>query len=70
MKDACLTNAGSAALPLAEISTDAFIAETERRRLGEALDSYGYDEAARGVYGASYPEWKERYQTKAMENQL
>ncbi|KAL9191174.1 hypothetical protein ACHAXT_000880 [Thalassiosira profunda] len=36
----------------------------------EALDAFGYDEAARLVYGETYPEWKERHQTKASEDQL
>ena len=58
----CSDDAGDVAL--------AFAAETERRHMGEALDSYGYDEAARGVYGTSYPEWKERHQRKVTEDQL
>jgi Protein of unknown function (DUF1244) len=35
-----------------------------------ALDSFGYDEAARRVYGTSYAEWKERHQRAATQEQL
>mmetsp|Transcript_25681 Transcript_25681/g.54249 ORF Transcript_25681/g.54249 Transcript_25681/m.54249 type:complete len:551 (-) Transcript_25681:1781-3433(-) len=35
-----------------------------------ALDSLGYDEAAKEVYGETYPEWKKRHQKKATEEQL
>lgn len=35
-----------------------------------ALDSFGYDEAAREVYGVTYPEWKKRHQKKATDEQL
>ena len=27
----------------------------------QSLDLFGYDEAARYVYGCTYPEWKERH---------
>ena len=36
----------------------------------DALDSLGYDEAAKEVYGVTYPEWKKRHQKKATEEQL
>ena len=36
----------------------------------DALDSLGYDEAAREVYGVTYPEWKKRHQRKATDEQL
>eukprot|EP00578_Thalassiosira_sp_NH16_P014587 CAMPEP_0181121350 /NCGR_PEP_ID=MMETSP1071-20121207/24693_1 /TAXON_ID=35127 /ORGANISM="Thalassiosira sp., Strain NH16" /LENGTH=535 /DNA_ID=CAMNT_0023206167 /DNA_START=55 /DNA_END=1662 /DNA_ORIENTATION=- len=36
----------------------------------DALGSLGYDEAAREVYGVTYPEWKKRHQRKATEEQL
>jgi Protein of unknown function (DUF1244) len=35
-----------------------------------ALDSFGYDEAARCVYGTSYAEWKKRHQKAATQQQL
>ena len=35
-----------------------------------ALNSLGYDEAAKEVYGITYPEWKKRHQKKATEDQL
>lgn len=34
------------------------------------LDGYDYDEAARVVYGCGYPEWKQRYQKKATDEQM
>ncbi len=34
------------------------------------LDSFGYDEAAKEVYGETYPEWKKRHQKKATDEQL
>ena len=36
----------------------------------DALDSFGYEEAAKEVYGCTYPEWKERHQKKATEEQV
>lgn len=36
----------------------------------DALDSFGYDEAAKEVYGVTYPEWKQRHQKKATEEKL
>ncbi|KAL7530380.1 hypothetical protein ACHAXR_005993, partial [Thalassiosira sp. AJA248-18] len=39
-------------------------------RIIDALDSFGYDEAAKEVYGVTYPEWKKRHQKKATEEQL
>ncbi len=36
----------------------------------ESLDSFGYDSAAQYVYGCAYPEWKERHQKKATEDQM
>ena len=35
-----------------------------------ALDSFGYDEAAKEVYGITYPDWKKRHQKKATDEQL
>lgn len=35
-----------------------------------ALDAYGYDEAAKEVYGCTYLEWKKRHQTKATDEQV
>ena len=35
-----------------------------------ALDSLGYDEAAKEVYGVTYPEWKKRHQKKATDEKL
>ena len=34
------------------------------------LQHWGYEDAAKIVYGVSYAEWKKRYQTKATEEQL
>ena len=34
------------------------------------LNSFGYDEGAKIVYGCTYSEWKKRYQRKATEAQL
>ncbi len=36
----------------------------------DALDSFGYDEAAKLVYGESNLEWKKRHQKSATEEQL
>lgn len=36
----------------------------------DALDSFGYDAAAKEVYGVAYPEWKKRHQKKATDEQL
>ena len=36
----------------------------------DALDSFGYEEAAKEVYGCTYPEWKKRHQKKATEEQV
>lgn len=35
-----------------------------------ALDSMGYDEAAKEVYGETYSEWKKRHQKKASDEQM
>lgn len=43
---------------------------SEKEQLVQALDSFGYDQAAQVVYGCTYPEWKKRYQTKATEEQM
>jgi len=43
---------------------------TKIQQLINALDSFGYDEAAKEVYGVTYPEWKKRHQKKATEEQL
>ena len=44
--------------------------EKEHRITVDALDSFGYDEAAKLVYGESYLEWKKRCQKSATEEQL
>mmetsp|Transcript_14949 Transcript_14949/g.27049 ORF Transcript_14949/g.27049 Transcript_14949/m.27049 type:complete len:529 (-) Transcript_14949:51-1637(-) len=44
--------------------------EEECQSTINALDSLGYDEAAKEVYGVTYPEWKKRHQKKATEEQL
>jgi hypothetical protein len=47
------------------------ITESEEGRtlIIDALNSFGYEEAAKEVYGCTYPEWKERHQQKATEEQ-
>ena len=35
-----------------------------------ALKKWGYEDAAKIVYGCSYAEWKKRHQSKATEEQL
>jgi hypothetical protein len=47
-----------------------FSQEEERMNAIRALDMFGYDEAAQFVYGCAYPEWKQRHQTKATDEQL
>jgi len=52
-------------------SVSAFSANEEECQLTiGALDSFGYDEAAKEVYGVTYPEWKKLHQKKASEDQL
>ena len=36
----------------------------------DALDAFGYDEAAKIVYGERYLDWKKRHQKSASEAQL
>ena len=36
----------------------------------KALDNWGYEDAAKVVYGSTYAEWKARHQSKASEEQL
>ena len=36
----------------------------------KALDNWGYEDAAKVVYGCTYAEWKARHQSKATEEQL
>lgn len=36
----------------------------------DALSTFGYDQAAKEVYGVTYPEWKKRHQKRATEGQL
>ena len=36
----------------------------------KALDNWGYEDAAKVVYGCTYAEWKVRHQSKATEEQL
>ena len=51
--------------------TTAFIgSEDDCKAAIQALDSLGYDEAAKEVYGETYPEWKKRHQKKATDEQL
>ena len=44
--------------------------EKYRQLTINALDSFGYDEAAKEVYGITYPDWKKRHQKKATDEQL
>jgi hypothetical protein len=54
-----------------QISASAFTGSEEGRRLTiDALNSFGYEEAAKEVYGCTYPEWKQRHQKKATEEQV
>ena len=38
--------------------------EASRQSTIDALNSWGYDEAAKEVYGETYTEWKSRHQQK------
>lgn len=42
----------------------------QQTRIIDALDSFGYDEAAQYVYGCTYPEWKKHHQKKATDEQM
>ena len=42
----------------------------QRKGAIESLDSFGYDLAAKYVYGCAYPEWKKLHQKKATEDQM
>ena len=44
--------------------------EGECKMTVDALDAFGYDEAAEIVYGESYLDWKKRHQKSASEAQL
>ena len=44
--------------------------EKYRQLILNALDSFGYDEASKEVYGITYPDWKKRHQKKATDEQL
>ena len=44
--------------------------DKEHKITVDALDSFGYDEAAKLVYGESILEWKKRHQRSATEEQL
>lgn len=44
--------------------------EGECKMTVDALDAFGYDEAAKIVYGESYLDWKKRHQKSASEAQL
>ena len=38
--------------------------------LKQALDNFGYDEAAEEIYGCAYTKWKKQYATKATDEQM
>ena len=42
----------------------------QQRKAVDSLDSFGYDEAARYVYGCTYPEWKRLHQKETTVEQM
>mmetsp|Transcript_51879 Transcript_51879/g.110242 ORF Transcript_51879/g.110242 Transcript_51879/m.110242 type:complete len:562 (-) Transcript_51879:98-1783(-) len=68
LKQVCLDDSD-----IALTFTGSGIAEPKRSNIQDltlALDCFGYDDAAKEVYGITYPEWKKRHQKKATEEQL
>lgn len=61
-KELCANQAAAAAIFIGS--------EEECKIVTDALDSLGYDEAAKLVYGESYLEWKKRHQKSTTEEQL
>ena len=43
---------------------------SEEAQLVNALDRFGYDEAAEEVYGCEYAHWKKKHAKKASEDQM
>ncbi|KAK1734842.1 molybdopterin adenylyltransferase [Skeletonema marinoi] len=51
--------------------TDRYIQEGEKcLDIANKLNNWGYEDAAKIVYGCTYAEWKNRHQSKATEEQL
>jgi len=51
--------------------TDRYIKEGETcLDIANTLNNWGYEDAAKIVYGCTYAEWKKRHQSKATEEQL
>ena len=44
--------------------------DTNLEDIVQQLNSWGYEDAAKVVYGCTYAEWKSRHQSKATEEQL